>query len=54
MRSSDRGPLTYCQSNCIINKKDMTVKPVTIGWPLIGKGKNYTYPIMREIEDHVK
>lgn len=35
MRSSNHSPLTYCQSNCIINKKDRTVKPDTIGWPLI-------------------
>jgi len=31
MRSSNRSPLTYC----IMNKKDTTVKPVTIEWPLI-------------------
>lgn len=35
MRSSNCSPLTYCQSDCIIKKTDMTVKPDTIGWPSI-------------------
>lgn len=33
-RSSNHSPLT-CQSNCVIKKKDSTVKPLIVAWPVV-------------------